>query len=76
VTAPYSGQTRALRTVVCTREDLVEMRVAAEAIPNLRRLAPSSSGIGISTGIPGLRVEAGPVNGGPMWTRLRQGGLY
>ena len=27
--APYSGQARALRTVVRTREDLVEMRVAA-----------------------------------------------
>jgi transposase len=29
VVAPYSGQSRALRTVVRTREDLVEMRVAA-----------------------------------------------
>jgi transposase len=29
VAAPYSGQTRALRAVVRTREDLVEMRVAA-----------------------------------------------
>ena len=29
VAAPYSGQTRALRTVVRTREDLVEMRIAA-----------------------------------------------
>jgi hypothetical protein len=29
VAAPYSGQARALRTVVRTREDLVEMRVAA-----------------------------------------------
>ena len=27
--APYSDQTRALRTVVRTRDDLVEMRVAA-----------------------------------------------
>ena len=29
VVAPYSGQTRALRTIVRTRGDLVEMRVAA-----------------------------------------------
>ena len=29
VATPYSGQTKALRTVVRTREDLVEMRVAA-----------------------------------------------
>ena len=29
VAAPYSDQTRALRTVVRTRDDLVEMRVAA-----------------------------------------------
>ena len=29
IAAPYSGQTRALRTVVRTRSDLVEMRVAA-----------------------------------------------